>query len=48
MLDECAPSDGLLHSLQSVTYGLLLSEQNKALKMGFKVRKHKKVEEIVR
>lgn len=39
MLDECAPSDGLLQSLQSVAYGLLLSEQNKAVKMRFRVRK---------
>lgn len=43
MLDECAPSDGLLQSIQSITHGVLLSEQNKALTMGFKVKKNKKV-----
>lgn len=40
MSDECAPSDGLLQSPQSVTYGLLLSEQNKVLKWDLKREKH--------
>lgn len=48
MLDKCAPSDGLLQSQQSVTHGLMLSEQNNTLKMGHKVRKKLKKEKIVR